>query len=353
MKMITTPCSVGRGAADAMIRVLLGGALLVGAASAAHAGELQALTAEQRKIFYGSAEDKLDKKPCVGTKKRVTLHCRDVRHYVRMNEWYHEVWHPYIDKIRGGYVGVASDQNLTLIAWARSEVAWLMDYDPVVVKVNRVHKALIKAAPDVASYIALWDRKGRKAAREAISKEYAGHKALKQMLQIYRVYRGEIFGAIKQAMRQGKRKRSYWLHRAEDYAYIRRMHQLDRIRIMGGDLLKEKSMIGIGEAARKLGIPVRIVYTSNAEEFWPYPETFKQNFIRMHMDAKSVVLRTRHSSKYGPRIGSYVYLVQSGQDMQKQLKDPQTKGLWVMMRYRRAGKPGFFTIGLPVKPASL
>ncbi|MBW2730771.1 MAG: hypothetical protein JRH20_00170 [Deltaproteobacteria bacterium] len=319
----------------------------------AHANKLEPLTTKEREILYSSVEDTLDKKPCVGLKKRVMLHCRDVRHYVRMNEWYHEVWHPYVDKIGGGYIGVASDQNLTLIAWARSEVAWLMDYDPVVVKVNRIHKALIKAAPDVASYLALWDRKGRKAAAEAIRKEYPTDATLKQTLKIYRVYRGEIYGAIKQAMRQGKRKRSYWLHRAEDYAYIRQMHQLDRIRIMGGDLLKDKSLIGIGEASRKLGIPVRAIYTSNAEEFWPYPENFKQNFIRMHMDEKSVVLRTRHSSKYGPRIGSYVYIVQSGQDMQSQLKDPQTKGLWVMMRYRKAGKPGFFTIGRPVDPTSM
>ncbi len=326
--------------------------LLVGLATSGLA-DLLPLTADQRRIFYGSAEDKLDKKPCVGTKKRVMLTCKDSRHYVRMNEWYHQLWRPYIKGIGGGYVGVASDQGLTFIAWARSEFAWQMDYDPVVVIVNRVHKALIKASPTIEAYLALWERKNAKQALAAIDKEYASRRDIRLIKTIYRRYRLEIRGAIRRAMRQKRRQRSYWLHDAEDYAYIRKMHQLDRIRIMGGDLLKNKSLIGIGETARKLGIKMRVIYTSNAEEFWPFPKTFKENFIKMPMDEKTVVLRTRHSSKYGPKIGSYVYIVQAGLDMQRQLKDRQTKGLWVMLRYRRAGKPGFFTIGRDPLPESM
>ena len=314
---------------------------------------LEPLTAAQRSIFYGSAEDHLDKPVCEGTKKRVTLKCRDVRHYVRMNEWHHQVWHPYVKGLGGGYVGVASDQNLTFVAWARSEYVWLMDYDPVVVRVNRVHRALIKAAPTVDAFLKLWSPAGRKQAQQAIRQEYSSSKELKGILSAYRIYQAEIYGAMRQAMAQKKHKRSYWLHDEGDYAYVRKLHQLDRIRVMGGDLLKSTSLIGIGEAARKLGVTIRIAYTSNAEEFWPYPESFKKNFTGLPMDAKSVILRTRHSSKYGPRIGNYVYLVQGGLDMQEQLKHPRTKGLWVMMRYRKAGRPGFFTIGLPVRKESL
>lgn len=327
-------------------------ALVLGSTGAARA-ELSPLTAEQRKIFYGSAEDKLDKKPCVNTRRRVMLHCKDVRHYVRMNEWYHNIWYPYLKGIGGGYVGVGSDQGLTFIAWARSEFAWQMDYDPVVVKVNLIHKALIKAAPTVEAYMALWERKGQKRALAAIAKEHGSRADLGLIKQIYKRYRPEIRGAIRRAYRQKRRQRSYWLHKAEDYAYIRKMHQLDRIRIMGGDLLKSTSLIGIGEAARKLGISMRVVYTSNAEEFWAYPKNFRQNFIKMPMDDKSVIIRTRHTTKYGPRIGSYVYVVQSGKDFQRQLADPQTKGIWVMMRHRRAGRPGFFTIGMPVHRDSM
>ncbi|PID38878.1 MAG: hypothetical protein CSA24_02835 [Deltaproteobacteria bacterium] len=327
-------------------------ALALFAAGVARA-ELSPMTAEQRRILYGSAEDKLDKKPCVDTRRRVMLHCKDVRHYVRMNEWYHNIWYPYLKGIGGGYVGVGSDQGLTFIAWARSEYAWQMDYDPVVVRVNLIHKALIKAAPTVDAYMALWERKGQKRALAAIAKEHASRKDLALVKRIYKRYRPEIRGAIRRAYRQKRRQRSYWLHKAEDYAYIRKLHQLDRIRIMGGDLLKNTSLIGIGEAARKLGIKMRVVYTSNAEEFWPYPQNFRDNFIKMPMDAKSIIIRTRHTTKYGPRIGSYVYIVQSGKDFQRQLANKRTKGIWAMMRHRRAGRPGFFTIGMPVHPESM
>ena len=46
-------------------------------------------------------------------------------------------------------------------------------------------------------------------------------------------------------------------------------------------------------------------------------------------------------------------IVQAGLDLQRQLEDPQTNGLWVMLRYRRAGKPGFFTIGRDPLPESM
>jgi hypothetical protein len=202
----------------------------------------------------------------------------------------------------------------------------------------------------VKSFLALWDRKGYKQALAIIKKEYGGSKDLQLLLAVYRRYRGEIRSAMRSAMRLKRRRgKAYWLHEEADYAYIRKLHRLDRIRVMGGNLLKSTSMRGIGDTARKLGIKIRSVYTSNAEEFWAFPPSFKQNFINLPMDEKSVILRTRHSSKYGPRLGSYVYVVHGGLHMQRLMKNPRTKGLWSLMRFRRAGRPGFFTIGIPVR----
>lgn len=339
-----------------VIRRASGVALSVGltlaSVSGAAAEGVKPLTAAQREILFQTAEDALDKEPCIGTRKRVTLHCRDTRHYVRMNEWHHYIWDPYLRGIGGGYVGIASDQNFTFIAWARSSFAWLLDYDPVVVKVNLIHRAFVRAADTIDGFIALWDRAQRKKARAVLAKEYGSRADLKQIQRIYRAFRREIYATFRR-IRGMHRKPAHWLHSEKDYRYIRQMFLADRIRVMKGDLLKDKSLIGIGKAAKKLGVPVRAIYLSNAEEFWMYPPNFRKNFIQMPMDDKSVVLRTRHTNKYGPRIGSYVYIVQGGKDFQRQLADKRTRGVWTMMRHRKPGRPGFFTIGIPVKPESM
>lgn len=311
-----------------------------------------ALTDAQRAIFFGSKEDVLTRKPCKGFRAKIMMNCRDDRHYVRMNEWYHQVWKPYLDNIRGGHVGIASDQNLTFIAWARSEWAWLLDYDPVVVWVNKVHRAFFRASKTRKALLALWERKNRVRARKILEKEYAGDKELKQILKAYRFYRVEIGGTFKRIV-SGRATKAHWLQTKSDFDYLRALYLADRIRVMKGDLLKGGTVTGIGDAARKLGVTIRSIYTSNAEEFWgPYPQTFRKAFINLPMDDKTVLLRTRHTSRYGPRIGSYVYIVQGGKDFQKRLADPKTRRVNSMMEHRKKGRPGFFTIGIPVRPES-
>ncbi|MCA9665515.1 MAG: hypothetical protein KC503_08000 [Myxococcales bacterium] len=326
---------------------LCGLALLAGASRAWAHPAPPPLSAAQRAIFNGSAEDNLDKKPCIGTRKRVTLKCRDVRHYVRMNEWWHDVWHPYVKDLGGAYVGVASDQAFTFVAWAKSKLAFLMDYDPVVVWINHAHRAFVLESPDIAGYVKLWGRRGRKAGEAVLAKYYKGkHKDYRRIVSAYRRFRGEIGGHFGQVLRR-KGRRFHWLHDQGDYEYVRGMFKNGRVRILKGDLLKDKTLRGIGAVSHKLKVPVRIVYTSNAEEFWPYPKDFRLNFAALYMDQKSVILRTRHSSKYGPRIGSYVYIVQDGQDFAKKLNSGwRWKGVWSMLRDRKAThRPGLFVIG--------
>jgi hypothetical protein len=82
-----------------------------------------------------------------------------------------------------------------------------------------------------------------------------------------------------------------WLADRALYRYVRRMFQEDRVRIVAGDLLRE--MPGrIAEAQRELGVPLRIVYLSNAEEYFAYNDSFRAAFTTMPFDERSIVLRT-------------------------------------------------------------
>lgn len=324
-------------------------ALLTARPSAADQPVKAPLTAAERAIFYGSPEDVLDKPTCLPGGARVTRSCRDAKSYVHMNEWHHEVYRPYIQGIGGGYLGIASDQAFTFIAWARSELAWMMDYDPVVVAINRAHRALILHSADIDQYLQRFTAAGSAEALALIEKEYAGHPDRDQIVGAFRALHADVGEHLRHVRGMGQGRPFHWLHDQKDYDYVRAMFQADRIRILKGDLLKGGTVAGIAEAARQLKVPVRVIYLSNAEEFWPYPQPLRKSFAALPMDEQTVVLRTRHSPKYGPPIDSYIYVVQGGLDFQRALQDPRATGVWSMLERRKAGAPGFFTIGIPVR----
>jgi hypothetical protein len=307
----------------------------------------------QRKAFFGTPEDVLKKKPCKGN-KRVTLHCRDKEHYVVSNESHHELYRGPLKGIRGGYIGVGSDQNFTLMSFARSEFAWMMDYDPVVVWMNHVHRGLILKAPTRQAYLRLWTAKSRSKALSLLAAVYKGHRLKRRVLWTYRNWRSfvrahqlrQVIRLRKARIRRGDKRIFSWLHSDDTYGYIRAMFQANRIRIMKGDLLLNTSLRGIGRVTRKFRFPVRIVYLSNAEEFWPYTKNFRANMRGLHMDKRSRLVRTRYGKHYRGMIGRWMYLLQSGLDFQKGLGLPKTKSVFSFLKRRKFVTKGLFSIGL-------
>ena len=307
------------------------------------------LNKKQRALFYGSKEDVLTKKVCVG-RKTVSIECRDRLHYVHSNELHHYVWYKYTKNLGGGYVGVGSDQNFTFIAWARSRFVWLMDYDPVVVWINHIHKALVLHSATSKDYLALWETKNFKKARKIIQSAYKNHPKVSWMLKTHRKYARMLQKHFLRKIVKYRKKKWIpvdfsWVHREKDYQYIRTLFQKGRIRIMKGDLTKSLTLTGIGKASHALGVPVRIVYTSNAEQFWAYPAQFQKNMIGLNMDQKSIVLRTIFSKSYGSTLDrSWVYFIHEGKHFQKYLKKGY-KNVRNFIRSRKFVSPGLFTIG--------
>lgn len=316
---------------------------------------LSPLAREKIAKLHKTEEDKLLKKACLKG-RRVTLTCRDRLHYVHTNELYHDVYRKYLENRGGGYIGVGSDQNLTLIAWARSDFAWLMDYDPVVVWVNLINRALILHAKTRHEFIALWETKNWPKAQGIVSQEYSKHPDLTSIEMTHKQFAARLqFHYLKRVQRWRKTwvPVDYsWLHSDKDYGFIRQMFQANRIRVMKGDLLLEKSLTGVGQISHQTQVPIRVVYLSNAEQFWPYPEQFRKNFRGLFMDKQSIILRTIFTTAYGaPLDRSWIYVVQSGQHFQEQLADKKAEKIWHMMKFRQWVSPGLFAIQVPkLKP---
>ncbi|MCA9671923.1 MAG: hypothetical protein KC503_40265 [Myxococcales bacterium] len=310
---------------------------------------LAPLPGAAKRTLFATPEDTLDKKPCVGLRVAASVDCRDRKTHFKSNEWDHHVWVPYIRDVGGAYVGIGSDQGLTLIAAARSTFAWLLDYDPAVVLINRVHRALILSSPTREAFIAQFLPKNKAAAIATLERAYKGSPERALVVAAFTRYRAGLRWYFNRVQRERRElASSHWLHTDDAYSYVRRLFQLDRIRILKGDLLRDRALVGIGKASHALRMPVRVLYLSNAEEYWRYTDQFRKNIRGLRFDSRTIVLRTRTNRRANAKLlGRYQYTVQAGLDFQQRLADPRVVAVWSILKHRaRAFPDGLFTVGL-------
>jgi hypothetical protein len=70
------------------------------------------------------------------------------------------------------------------------------------------------------------------------------------------------------------------------------LHEQGRIQSTKGNLLTSVTVPGVSASARKLGVPIRVFYTSNAEDMWELTPRYRDNLLGIPVDERSVFLRT-------------------------------------------------------------
>lgn len=258
------------------------------------------LSSEQRAIFHGSPEDAAPE-----IRGGITKALEDVS-YIVGNEWTLDAFAPTIANKRGGYVGVGPDQAYLFIGWQRPELAWLVDYDDKVLRVHAMYAVLLARCETRAEFLAAFEP----AAGERIAKAIAAEVDDSRVRRLYRNNR-EMFRFRLRSLERGLRRRGVasWLTDDETYRYVRDMVLAGRVRAMRVNLLERAGVDGIVHAAEQLGVPIRVVYLSNAEEYWDsYAPQFVANVGALPIDDDSVLLRT---TLVWDVNRDYVYNVQS------------------------------------------
>ncbi|MFH2008354.1 MAG: hypothetical protein ABI333_17345 [bacterium] len=230
--------------------------------------------------------------------------------YLRSNETELQLFGPYINDLGGGYLGVGADQNYTLAAMAQSSHVWLMDYDPWVVRLHNIYRALILETDTPGGFVKLWPQRNQ--VQALIAKYYGAYPAkLKELLWIYKRYRTFLKPYLRWSL---KRKRKgvgvTWLSNETLYKRVRTMWQEGRFQPLAGDLHGANVFQGICAAAQRLGIKIRIVYLSNAEMYLPYSKSFLANMKAVPWDAKTQLVRTVRGDKYPMKSDRWHYNVQ-------------------------------------------
>ncbi len=266
-----------------MLRFLFAGLLL--AATAAHAEPLPPLDAAGRAQLAAPVEDPAPK-TLLGQAPGL-----ENKHYLVGNEWHLDLYAPKIKPLGGAYLGVGSDQAYILLGMVRPQVAWLTDYDDLVVELHKIYFAFFAEAADNEAFIKLWNDETAGAA--VLSKRLAADPQANELTKFYKRQRGRIAERLQRVSKGfSKAKAQCFLNDLETYGYVRSLVTGGRLRAMRVDLLADKGVTSIAAAAKAMGQPVRAIYLSNAENYWSYSKQFRANLQALGFDDRSLVIRT-------------------------------------------------------------
>jgi hypothetical protein len=127
---------------------------------------------------------------------------------------------------------------------------------------------------------------------------------------------------------------------AGQYAKVRTLWQEGRVIAIRGDLTATSAMLTAASAMRKLGVPLRTLYLSNAEKYFDYGPNFRANIIAQPFDEKSLILRTRHSPRMGAVEGDvYHYNTQTGANFVAWMTDSTIQTSFALLKRRVEEKP--------------
>lgn len=271
------------------------------------------------------------------------------RHYMWSNERRHDLFFPDLAGLGGGYLGVGGDQNYTMAAAAQAQVLWLIDLDAAVVRMHRLYAALLAAARTPAEFVALLAPAHEQAVYDAVAAYYPQLPEAERrlVLAVYHAYREDLSLHLhKSAEYRWAGQPVTWLGAPGLYDHVRKLALSHLIVPRLGDLTGPTAMQAIAEAARSAGIPLRVLYLSNAESWFHYGRAFRKNLDTLPFDDRSLVLRTVKSELLTyPHGDIWHYSVQSGVHFAQHLRDSDYSSIDVAMLdappcYRHERHPG-------------
>ena len=257
-------------------------------------------------------------------------------HYVQSNESRHDLFAEFIADKGGAFIGVGSDQSFTMMAVARSRLAFMLDIDYRVADLHRMYAVLIPKHEDARSLVDAWHSRNETATKAVLAEAFAGleEKERKRILGGFVVARETVYRHLERVIaRKRDGKNTTWLSDPDNYAHVRAMYMAGRVRSMTGDLTGANSMQTAAAAAKALGEKVMVLYMSNAEEYFKYTPQFIANIEALPIDdEQSMVLRTIYSKKW-QHADLWAYQVQPIADLKKRLADRKNVKRSAMLRY--------------------
>ena len=270
-------------------------------------------------------------------------------HFWVSDEKTHYLWKEPIKDIGGVMVGVGTDQMYTMAAWAKPSVLILMDFDQAIVNLHHAYQVFFKHADSIQALTKLFSPKSEKSTLALLKREIRDPVQRKGSMRAYKLSRQLLWARFRNARTRYLRWKepSFFTDDAQ-YQWVRQMWAAGRVHSVRGDLTASQTMADISAFAKAYGEPIRVLYVSNAEQYFPLRSGYQQNIEGLPIDDKSLILRT---ARFGPKKaadGAYHYITQTISDFRRWyvFKD-LTKPKMFIYRKPVMGKKGYSTLAGP------
>jgi hypothetical protein len=237
---------------------------------------------------------------------------RTKRHFLSTNEKRHDLWMPYIKDIGGAYIGVGADQNYSFAAMAGSKLVFLMDFDRYIGNLHRLYYVCVQMSPTIDEFMKLFSHKKyndsvrKKALSIFTEKQTNSLMSIKTSERRFFIWWHKV--VVSRAKRYGYKN---WLSDSEMYKRWRKLVLAKRVVILDGDLTKAKGLLHVAQILKKFGLPMGVIYFSNAEEYWgTYHKAFRKAMKLMPLSLKGMVLRGTYMKGQNQADNLYHYSVQ-------------------------------------------
>lgn len=244
-------------------------------------------------------------------------------HYPISNEFRHELWFEHVRDLGGAFVGVGTDQCYTLAAVQNASMLWLVDFDPLVPLIHQIYSVLVPASDDPDALVARFEAANRQATMDLLREGLADHPRVGTIVNAYRRNRERMHRYLVRVRRNVRGGvAASWLSDPALYARVRALFAGGQVVARNGDVTADGALRAVGQASTELRVPVRVIYFSNAEQFFPYGEDFRENLDGLPTDDRTVVLRTfREPGVVYPEGERWHYMVQPVGDMRARIRE--------------------------------
>jgi hypothetical protein len=255
-------------------------------------------------------------------------------HYWISDENRHDLFREAIRDKGGVFVGLGTEQNYLMAGWARPDILVPLDFDQMVVSLHYAFRVVFLHAHTPKEFIQMWSKGRSQKTINLIKKTYADEDAafLNSVLRAYKRGRRYVHTRLRRVLRQyGRMNVPTYLHDPDQYQFVVALFRTNRVFPIRGDLTAGISMKSVAEAAKKAGLPIRILYLSNAEQYFKYTKSYRENMLALPFDDQSVVIRTAGKNVKTAPDGRYQYIVQSGDNFRAWLRNPATFTVWAIV----------------------
>ncbi|MBK8259150.1 MAG: hypothetical protein IPK82_41650 [Polyangiaceae bacterium] len=229
--------------------------------------------------------------PADPTPEKITLNT----HYVISNEDKPEVLRAAVSGRGGAYIGVGAEQSYLFAGWARADIMLLFDFDDWVVEINEVYAQIFTHAESPDDTIQLWGPDSRDRVKTWIIESAPNRTVADARIKVFTEAQPKIFYRLKWLKNKlSSPKVPFFGNDKAELDHIANLWRQKKARAVRGDLTAATTLSAFGNLARRAKWPVRVVYLSNAELYFPYEQgQYRANLANLPFDEKSIILHTQ------------------------------------------------------------